>query len=102
MYGGTLGFDSVISTLSDGLKTDWPKAGTSIGGGWSVGLDTEITVASWVTQYNTSTSFDSADVKYFDEDLAKWKVTFPIYSYKLALTSIGTPRERGPKPSSSR
>jgi hypothetical protein len=24
-------------------------------------------------------------VGYFDEDLAEWKVTFPIYSYKLAL-----------------
>ncbi len=86
MYGGTLGFESVISTLTDGLEADWPKAGTSIGGGWSVGLDTSIEAASWVKQYNTSTSFDSADVGYFDEDLAEWQVTFPIYSYKLNLT----------------
>ncbi len=36
----------VISTLTgDGLKTDWPKGGTSFGGGWSVDVDTIIVPA---------------------------------------------------------
>jgi hypothetical protein len=86
-YGGTLGYDSVISTLTDGLKTDWPQAGTSIGAGWSVGLDTNIITATWLQPYTTSTEFSSADVKYLDEDYSKWDVKFPIYSYQATLTA---------------
>lgn len=84
-YGGTLGNKYIVSTLTDGLKTSWPTPGTSIGCGWTFGDNTAITDANFVTGYSTSRTIPSADTQYFDEDGAKWKVSFPIYNYTIGL-----------------
>lgn len=85
----------VISTLTgDGLKSDWPTGGTSLGGGWTVNKDTFIEDAdpdifgrytydvnyrglspSWVSTTATTTSS-------WLEALADYVVKFPIAALK--------------------
>lgn len=86
IYGGSvLGNKYIVSTLTDGLKSSWPTLNTSLGCGWTFGENTQIKDANYVVGYSTSTTIPSADVTYFDLNLAKWKVSFPIYNYTIGL-----------------
>lgn len=61
--GGSPTFPIVNSLTGDGLFTDWPKPGGSIGGGWTWGLDTSIVKADWLQELATK-------VRYLDKSEA--------------------------------
>lgn len=85
----------VISTLTgDGLKTDWPTGGTSLGGGWTVNVDTyiedaaETNFAPYTVDVNylgLSPSWDSSneDTQFAWLDaLTDYTVKFPVAALK--------------------
>jgi hypothetical protein len=115
--GGSLGgIDGgfVSSICGDGLKSDWPKPGTNIGGGWSLATLNDsrgiplcyivdathnpLTGQGWLqpTYYNvqyagdtgtsSASSGTSSNVVTMLSSTGEWVVSFPLVVFKMRMT----------------
>jgi hypothetical protein len=73
--GSPLPSPLICSLTGDGLFSDWPKALSNIGGGWSTAAGNSIVKATWLkpAYYNKEfTAQDPVPLPTFDEDTGKW------------------------------
>jgi hypothetical protein len=59
--GSPLTTPLICSLTGDGLKDSWPAAGTSIGGGWSLGLDSSVETVDWIKKVYYKKSYSDQD-----------------------------------------
>ena len=121
-YGGALpvnntrsdtsgGGGGLVQELNDGLIQDWPKPGTTIGGGWRLSnqLDDDgvplcycVTATAnnkggWIEEqfyevsYGNTESWENAEEEVTDLDVflkpvEQWRIDFPIMTLKIRMT----------------
>lgn len=92
-YADDSGGGGLISCLcGDGLKTDWPKPGTSIGGGWSLStrndgegkplcyIDDAVEPWGWFRQTTYNVRFTGQEKPVLDEDATEEESNVGVYT----------------------
>jgi hypothetical protein len=102
------GGGALIQVMGDGLASDWPRAGTSIGSGWSLSTGTDaggmplnyIYLATWYTPVNYVVTFeghtyptfhlgatlDETNLAVYLSPVSSFTVDFPLNVYKIKMT----------------
>lgn len=112
LHGGGGGL--IACLCGDGLRTDWPKPGTNIGGGWSLTTRNDdsgvplcycndasrTTQGGWIQPQYYSVNFsgqqpppsqegnttDQSNVNVFTQPVGQWEARFPVNVYKIKMT----------------
>jgi hypothetical protein len=85
----------LISTMTPGLYDSWPRAGTNIGGGWTVGPSSYIAEATWLpeaslgvhwTAQQTPPTPTMTRAELLADLFVSWSALYPLNIYQITFT----------------